>query len=137
MKAEWSNKDSLEMPTTTSGDYIKREDVIQLINLGIEVGDKYLLDNDYEKRIKAELIQDTLRETITRINNIPPADVIVLGNEYKVGDYTRLYARREGVDYFQIVRGKDGIVSQFDKEYCDAHGYGDLDPFGGEDDECE
>ena len=31
MKAEWSNKDSLEMPTTTNSDYIKREDAINAI----------------------------------------------------------------------------------------------------------
>lgn len=30
MKAEWSNKDSLEMPTTTS-DYINREDAIEMV----------------------------------------------------------------------------------------------------------
>ena len=28
MKVEWSNKDSIEMPTTTTSDYIKREDAI-------------------------------------------------------------------------------------------------------------
>ena len=57
MKAEWSNKDSLEMPTTTSGDYIKREDAERLLRY-------YFL---------SALTED---ERVDELNRVPSADVV-------------------------------------------------------------
>lgn len=57
MKAEWSNKDSLEMPTTTTSDYIKREDAERLLRYDF----------------LSALTED---ERVDELNRIPSADVV-------------------------------------------------------------
>lgn len=58
MKAEWSNKDSIEMPTTTTSDYIKREDAIGVL---------------METIAPPSIMLDTLT---MRMDNIPSVDVV-------------------------------------------------------------
>ena len=70
MRVEWSNKDSLEMPTTTMSNYIKREDAITHIT-------GYLCDEALKIGAKPHEreVFDSIRKTI---NDIPAADVVLV-----------------------------------------------------------
>lgn len=80
MKAEWSNKDSLEMPTTTTSDYIKKEDVIQEVIYELDAFD----------HVPQALIDKIKRD----VDTLPTADVV----EARHGKWSHDYIK-DGMKY--------------------------------------
>lgn len=93
MKAEWSNKDSIEMPTTTTSDYIKREDAKKLFL-------KYMGD-DLPPSIKEQVVEKAFEE-------LPSADVIEAGKQYPATEFNVEEELKDGKLYFAIVRNEGG-----------------------------